>query len=325
MQHIWIGADVAKDNFEASTPAEATRSFPNNAQGAADLLEWAMSVDGFNGHIAMEATGIYSRQLAAILHDLGAHPAIINPCHIHAYGRSFGRRNKTDKIDAKLIVRFANERQPRLWEPGNSACEAIKTLLEQRESAKLEQDKLTKQISVMPNPPKIVLQRQKANEKYIKKLEEEIGKIEKTDEQLKRNSALIQTMPGMGKWTSRALLAYLDNMLEDFTRGSLASYTGLAPCVYHSGTYNGGGHIPHTGPRLIKKYLYMAAQANTQPRMKNPLADHYHKLRNNHKSGKQALCALMRKMLLTARALIISGKPYDPQFHQNAEPLPVEN
>jgi transposase len=324
MQQIWIGIDVAKDSFEAATPADETRSFPNNRQGAAALLEWARAVPGFCGQIAMEATGIYSQTLAIILHELKAQPAIVNPCHIHAYGRSFGRRNKTDKIDAKLITRFANERQPRLWEPADPACQALKTLLEQRENANQEQDRLSKQISTMATPPKILIQRQKANAKYIKELEEEIGKTENNDEQLKRDCALIRTIPGVGPWSARAILACLGN-LADFSRRSIASYTGLAPCVYHSGTYNGGGHIPHTGPYLIKKYLYMAAQANTQPRMKNSLADHYHKLRSNHKSGKQALCALMRKMLLIARALIVSGKPYDAEFKGKTPELLVEN
>ncbi len=324
MQQVWIGIDVAKKDFEAAAPDGVTRSFANNSQGAAELLEWAKAVPQFSNHVAMEATGIYSQQLAIILRDLKAYPAIINPCHIHAYGRSFGRRNKTDKIDAKLITRFANERQPRLWEPRDAVCENLKALLEQREAAKLEQDRMNKQISTMTSPNKILTQRQKANETYIKNLEKEIKKIKGSDKELRKNEELIRSIPGIGPWTALAILAYLGNM-KNFTRRSLASYTGLAPCIYHSGTYNGGGHIPHTGPHLIKKYLYMAAQANTQSRMKNPLADFYQRLKANHKSGKQALCALMRKILLTARALIISGKPYDPSFLGTIEPVTVKN
>ncbi|MBA2733517.1 MAG: IS110 family transposase [Acidobacteria bacterium] len=318
-QQKWIGIDVAKSAFQAAlVPGGATRSFPNNEQGAAALVDWAKTLPDFQGHIAMEATGIYSRTLAAILHDLKAHPAIINPYHIHAYGLSFGRRNKTDPIDARLITQFANERQPRLWEPPDAASEGLKVLLEQRESAKLEQDRMNKQVSVLTNPPQILKKRQLDNETYIKKLEAEIRKHERQNEQLAQNTKLLCTIPGVGNWTARALLACTNN-LKDFTRRSVASYTGLAPCVYHSGTYHGGGHIPHTGPRLIKKYLYMAAQANTQTRMKdNLLAQHYQKLRANHKTGKQALCALMRKIILIARALIQTQKPYDPKIHGQA-------
>jgi transposase len=251
----------------------------------------------------MEATGIYSRTLAAILHGLCAHPAIINPCHIHAYGRSFGRRNKTDKIDARLIIKFANERVLRLWEPPDPAAENLKVLLEYRDSAKLEQGKMNNQIAALADPPRILLKRQRDNEDYIKKLEIEICKQERKSLALACNTKLFRTIPGIGEWTARAILACTDN-LKDFTRRSIVFYAGLAPCVRHSGTYTGGGHIPHTGPSLLKKYLYMAAQANTPTRMKNPVAAHYQKLRVNHKTGKQALCALMRKMLFIARALI---------------------
>ncbi len=326
-RQIWIGVDVAKDNFEAAlVPDGATRSFPNNAQGAAALLEWGKTLPGFSGHIAMEATGIYSRTLAASLHGLGAHPAIINPCHIHAYGRSFGRRNKTDKIDARLITKFANERALRLWEPPDPAAENLKVLLEHRDSAKLEQGKMNNQIAALADPPKILLKRQRDNETYLKNLETEIRKHERKSPTLAGNAKLLRTIPGIGEWTARAILACTDN-LKDFTRRSLASYAGLAPCVSHSGNYHGGGHIPHTGPSLLKKYLYMAAQANTQTRTKNPIALHYQKLRANHKTGKQALCALMRKMLLIARALIKTQKPYDSKIHGHIllTPTLVEN
>lgn len=323
MLQKWIGIDVAKDTFEAAlTHDGVTRNFPNSSAGAAAFLMWARTLPDFFGHVAMEATGIYSAWLAASLHELGAQPAIVNPGHIHAYGRSFGRRNKTDKIDAKLITRFANERQPRLWQPADLACEGLRSLLEQRESVKQEQDKLTKQLSTMKSPNKIFLQRHKANERFIKKLEAEIAKHERTNSELRTNAKLLRTIPGIGEWTARAILACTNN-LKDFTRRSLASYTGLAPCVYHSGTYAGGGHIPHTGHYLIKKYLYMAAQSQTQSRMQNPLASYYQHLRNDsHKTGKQALCALMRKMILIARALVISGKPYCPQLHTGQ---PVDN
>lgn len=314
MPHRWIGIDVAKDNFEAALKYDGTtRSFPNTPAGAKALLKWATTLPNFHGHIAMEATGTYSRQLAIYLHTLGAHPAIINPCHIHKYHGSFGYHNKTDKIDARLITRFANERQPRLWEMPSPNIEALKTLLQQRDQAKIEQDKLNKQIKAMVNPHKLILKRQKDNDTYIKNLETEIRKTEHSDKQFAKNAQLLRTMPGVGQWSALAMLTGTDNF-QNFTRASLASYCGLAPCVRHSGNYKGPGHIPHSGPPLIKKYLYMAAQTNTRTNAHNPLADHYRKLRKNNKTGKQALCALMRKMLLTARALIQTQTPYNPQI-----------
>lgn len=324
MQQVWIGIDVAKKDFEASTPEGVTRNFLNNRQGAEEFLAWARAaVPGFSGYIAMEATGVYSLQLAIIFRELKAYPAIINPCQIHSYRGSFGQRNKTDKIDAQLITRFAQERELRLWEPRSKVCENLKMLLEQRDVAKLEQDKMNKQLSTMTSPHKILLQRQQSNQTYIQKLEKEIVKLEAGDPELKKNAKLLRSIPGVGDWSARVILAYLN--LKDFTRRSIALYTGLAPCVRHSGTRKGGGHIPHTGPHLIKKYLYMAAQANTQSRMKNPLADFYQKLKAKHKSGKQALCAVMRKILLIARALIISGKPYDSEFNRGTAEVLVEN
>lgn len=315
MQNTWIGIDVAKNTFEAATPLGLGCGFPNTPQGIQELIQWATTnCPGFSGHIAMESTGIYSTQIAITLHSLGQHPAIINPQQVHAYGRSFGRRNKTDKIDARLITRYANERQPLLWEPKSDACQNLKLLLEQRDDAITEQDRLTKQLSTITKPPTILTQRHKANQAYIQKLEKEIRKLEKNDHELATSAALLRTIPGVGEWTARAMIATTNNF-DHFTRRSIASYCGLAPCVQHSGTYTGGGHIPHTGPRLLKKYLYMAAQSQTQTRMKTPLAQHYQHLRSQHKTGKQALCALMRKIITIARALITTQQPYNAQIH----------
>ncbi len=50
--------------------------------------------------------------------------------------------------------------------------------------------------------------------------------------------------------------------------------------------------------------------------MKNPIAKHYQKLRGNQKPGKQALCAIMRKIALIARALGAANKSHGSRFYQ---------
>jgi len=46
----------------------------------------------------------------------------------------------------------------------------------------------------------------------------------------------------------------------------------------------------------------------------NSLSTVHHRLCENGKEGKAALGAVMRKQLTVMRAILISGKPYDPAF-----------
>ncbi len=67
--------------------------------------------------ICMEATGIYS-DAAALYFEYEV--SIVNPARIKAYANSQLQRNKTDRVDARLIADFARTQAPRRWEPPSS-------------------------------------------------------------------------------------------------------------------------------------------------------------------------------------------------------------
>ncbi|MCG3472225.1 transposase [Xenorhabdus bovienii] len=59
-----------------------------------------------NCHFCMEATGVYGHPLAIYLSDKCFTLSVVNPLQIHAFGKCELLRNKTDKIDIKLIARY---------------------------------------------------------------------------------------------------------------------------------------------------------------------------------------------------------------------------
>ncbi|SPR13925.1 IS110 family transposase [Orientia tsutsugamushi] len=72
MSSIIVGIEVSKDTFDAAVLINhkvQTRKFNNNSEGFNKLVTWLKSRG--TGHVCMEATGIYWKNLAKYLHDYG--------------------------------------------------------------------------------------------------------------------------------------------------------------------------------------------------------------------------------------------------------------
>ena len=68
------------------------------------------------------------------------------------------------------------------------------------------------------------------------------------------------------------------------------------------------------GNKRIRQALYLPAMATLNTKKPNSLSGMHYRLCEGGKQGKEALGAVMRKQLTVMRAVIISGKPYDPTF-----------
>ena len=78
----------------------------HTADGLAALVEKLSTLDG-EVRIVMEHTGRYYESIAAALHNAGSYVSAVNPLLIKEYGGNTLRKVKTDKADAKKIVRYA--------------------------------------------------------------------------------------------------------------------------------------------------------------------------------------------------------------------------
>ena len=71
--------------------------------------------------------------------------------------------------------------------------------------------------------------------------------------------------------------------------------------------------ISKQGGGQVREVLYMAAIASI--RWDCTFSRDYHRLVGRGKNGKVAICAVMRKMLVTMRSLLINDSLYDPHFN----------
>jgi len=76
----------------------------------------------------------------------------------------------------------------------------------------------------------------------------------------------------------------------------------------------------------VRQALYLSAMETLNARMENSLSAVHNRLCSEGKHGKAEPGAVMRKQLTVMRAVIISGKPYDPnhQHRGNHSAQPVQ-
>jgi len=125
----------------------------------------------------------------------------------------------------------------------------------------------------------------------------------------------LETIPGIGKLSSRVLLAALDNAKRFDNRRAVAKYGALTPTIYQSGGVTNLGHINRDGRHEVRRVLLQCA--HTVARMSSygskPLRLFFERVMK--KRGKKiAIVALARKLLTIAYGVLKSGAPYDPKM-----------
>ena len=106
MTKIVCGVDVSKAWLDAHfAPAGACQRFSNDAEGIAALARFCRQ------HavqlVAMEATGGFERTALLLLWEAGVACGLTNPRSVRRYAEAMGVLEKTDRLDVRIIARFA--------------------------------------------------------------------------------------------------------------------------------------------------------------------------------------------------------------------------
>ncbi|WP_149195500.1 IS110 family transposase [Luteimonas suaedae] len=67
--------------------------------------------------VLVEATGIYYLDLALLAVELGAEVMVVNPKAAHNFAKALQRRNKTDRLDAAMLLQFLQRMPFTPWTP----------------------------------------------------------------------------------------------------------------------------------------------------------------------------------------------------------------
>lgn len=317
MKKISIGIDMAKDTFVAAiviNEKENVKQFNNNTKGFNSFMAWLKkSIDG-DFHFCMESTGKYGNALAIFLHQHEFKVSVVNPARIKYFMKSQLSRNKTDSIDAKMIMRYCDFFNPELWKPEPKEIQELQALVRRLDT--LGRIKLQEQ-NRLENADEIVKDSIVSNINSlideIKKIEDQIKQYINNNSILGQKDKLLKTIPGVASKTTNKVLAFLNNVENKFDNAKkVAAFVGLNPQQSQSGTSLNYSHLSKTGSSDLRTMLYMPALSAIRC---NPiLKAFYERLLDKGKPKKVAICAVMRKLLHIIYGVLKSNQPFNEQL-----------
>lgn len=314
-----IGIDVSKDSFHVELSLHGKlrhRKFSNRKEGFAELHRWLAKHKTTLVHACLEATGTYSEDLALYLHQLGHTVSLVNPAQIKAFGASELLRNKDDRPDAGLIRRFCESRRPPAWNPPPPHWRELQALTRHLEN--LHETKQQQLNRLESTKTKEVV---KSLRKLIAYLDTEIERTEKQIHQhidnhpdLKEQTELLVSIPGIGKNTAAKLLSEIEDIKQYQSARQVAAYAGLTPRNNRSGKQRGRTRLSKTGNARVRKALFLPAMV---AKRYNPIVrDFCQRLASHGKNKMEIIGAAMRKLLHIAFGVLKSGKTFDPNHEQ---------
>jgi transposase len=324
---VIVGVDVSKDSLEVAVEGPNAkrcyeRALDNNGGGFKRLLSWAKERTGADPAeliVVMEATGVYHEAAALALHEAGCRVVVANPKRVRDYASGLGLLNKTDRVDARALVRYGREQASELaaWEPPAPEIRTLRALYARlsavmtdlrRELNRQEQAELSGQPEAVRDSMRHSVEHLQEDCERLKKAIEDHFDQHPT---LKNQRELLQSMPGVGPVSADRMLCLLLRHSFGSARQA-AAFAGLVPRMHESGSsVRKRARLTQQGDGSLKAALYMAALVSCRH---NPqLRQVYQSLLNAGKTKMSALGALMRRILHIAYGMLKSNTPYDPK------------
>lgn len=294
----YLAIDVAKATLQMQT-RERARTLSYDRRGIQEILTEAQKDP--QSVVVVEATGGYERDLLDVLHSASIACVLVNPGRVRAFARSEGVKAKTDPIDARMLLRFAEEKALQPMPVPSPQQKELAALLDRRVQLNTM---LTEEKTRLQNTPKCVHDDIRGLIRSLKlkilRIEQRIESLLRGNEPMQAAVKLIQSVKGIGPVTAWAILAYLPEITQ-LTRNKLCALVGVAPFNRDSGQKKGLRCIQGGRPK-VRNPLYMAAVSASQH---NPVIRGYvNGLRERGKPFKCAIVAAMRKLLLHIQSLL---------------------
>ena len=260
MINIICGVDVSKAKLDACIePGAIFASFDNDAAGIAELATFCRQHQA--GLAVMEATGGYERLAFLSRWEAGMPCVMTNPRSVRRYAEAMGVLEKTDRIDASIIARFAHAKNLQPTPAPTPAQQRLKALV-----ARLRQvtDDITVQkqrrASLLDNAEMLasideviaLLKRQS------RKLEGEIASMIDDDPLWAQLAETWRSVKGVAGRTVARLMAEVPE-IGIYSNKAVAKLVGLAPLADDSGKRNGKRSI-RGGRANVRSILFLVAR-----------------------------------------------------------------
>jgi transposase len=316
-----VGIDVSAKTFTSVVDcnAERTKAFElsNDAKGHRSLIKM-ITQKGRHARVVLEATGVYSLDLALALHRAKRVEVMVaNPRVIGQFAGATLRRSKTDSIDAHIIVEFALRMDFEAWKPPEPHTFDLRAISRRIEGlikmATQDKNRLHAATSfdemseVVRNDIEVNIRHL---ERRVERLREQARDLISNYPDLESAFLHITSVKGIADASAIQILAELSVLPADMDVRQWVAHAGLDPRVSQSGTsVNKPARISRQGNVHMRRALFMPAlvAAQHEPHVKA----FYEKLLGRGKTKMQANVAVMRKLLHAIFGMLKHDRDFD--------------
>ena len=303
----WVGIDVSKLQLDAfvSSP-ERELAFGNDDAGRSQLVQALRQAQP--KLIVLEATGGLERALVAQLLAAELPVAVVNPRQARDFAKATGQLAKTDRLDARVLARFAAAIQPTQRPIPDEAAQDFADRLARRrqlvEMLAMEKNRLQQ----TPNKQvrKEIREHIEQLQNHLRASEDGLRRAVEGSPTWQAERDLLGEVKGIGDITVLTLIGDLPE-LGRLDRKRIAALVGIAPLNRDSGTLRGRRTV-WGGRANVRRTLYMATLSAIRF---NPTVRAFHtRLRMAGKAKKVAIVACMRKLLTILNAMVRDNAPW---------------
>lgn len=315
------GIEVSKDKLvvykKGRYEAYSWREYTNKGRGHKALVKY-LTDDGRKARAVMEATGVYSLDVAILLSKQpDIEVMVLNPLRSHHFAQVVLNRSKNDKVDSMALLEFAERMEFVPFNPPLEKIYALRSIARRITSLNNQcvRQKNQKHASKSTRTtPKEVL---KSTNAVIRVLDREIAnltnaamKLIESDADLHHKFNLLVTIPGIAMISAIQILGEIAFYGQFLNRKKLVALAGLDPVEKQSGKSKPVDKgISKRGSSNFRRALYM-------PAMVAKRCDPNIKAFNEHligkgKKPKLITVAVMRKLIHSISGMFKNDEPWN--------------
>jgi transposase len=298
---IICGVDVSSISLDAFVgPQGPARSFANSAEGIAELVKFC--VEHEVKLVAMEASGGYEKRAFGYLWGKKIEVTLLNPREVRQFAKAMGSLEKTDRIDARMIARFAEVKGSRPTPVVSATQEQLKALAKRLQQlttlAAMQKNQRSTASDALAK--KSIAEILAVLQKQMREFEKRIAEVLSSDPLWEKLVEALQSIKGVAGRTVARVMAELPE-IGTLSKKAISKLVGVAPLADDSGKHQGRRSV-RGGRRNVRAILYLVAGV---VRRHNPeFAEFSERLASRGKRPKVIRIALAHKLLvkLNARA-----------------------
>lgn len=318
----YVGIDVGAKELVVvirrnGKPGDA-KTFDNTFEGRQKLVNY-LNPKKHTARICLEATGMYHLDIAIKLACTeNVEIMVANPQQIKSFANALKMKNKTDPQDAAMIAEYVERMAFIPWEKPPEKHLKLRTF-SRRISGLVEiKAQLKCQVhaygSTEETPPAIIEETQeliKQLEAHIESMFNHAMALVHSDAELLKTFELACSVKGIAEMSAIQILGELLVLPEGLKNKQWVAFAGLNPRIFQSGTsVNKKPCLSKAGNRYLRKALYMPA-LTAATRDAHVRGYYLHLIDDNGLKKKQALAAVMRKLLHALHGMLSTESEFD--------------